>query len=316
MTLPATRLSLAIALLLCPLLGPALSARAAEPLSLTEVAPGVFVHPGPHEEATAENLGGFANVGCIVGENAVAVIDSGGSTAFGRLLREAIARVTDKPLRYLILTHMHPDHSLGAAAFAGPGSKGGATVVGHHKLPRALAARGAHYIAALREAIGDAANDTEVIEPSLLVEDRLSLDLGGRVLELTAWPTAHTDNDLTVYDPASGTLFAGDLLFLERVPAIDGSLKGWLAAMEGLRAIPAERVVPGHGPVSPWPAALADQERYLTALVTEIRAVITEGGTMEQAVARVGQGERGRWQLFEAYHARNIVTGFAELEWE
>ncbi len=312
MILPAPKAPLALALLWLA----AAPGWAAEPLSLREIAPGVFVHQAPHQEATPENLGGFANVGCIVGEEAVAVIDSGGSAAHGRLLREAIARVTDKPLRYLILTHMHPDHSLGSAAFAGTDSAGGATLVGHHKLPRALAARGAHYIAALEERIGAAAAGTRVIEPSLLVEERLSLDLGGRVLELAAWPTAHTDNDLTIYDPASATLFAGDLLFLERIPAIDGSLTGWLSVMERLRQIPAERVVPGHGPVSSWPAALADQERYLTTLLTGIRELIAEGGTMEQAVARVGQAERDRWQLFEAYHARNIVTGFAELEWE
>jgi quinoprotein relay system zinc metallohydrolase 2 len=312
MTLPAPRLSVALSLLLWLTAASGL-AGAAEPLILTEIAPGVFVHQGPHEEATPENLGGFANVGCIVGEDAVAVIDSGGGAAHGRLLREAIARVTDKPLRYLILTHMHPDHSLGAAAF----TDSGAVVVGHHKLPRALAARGAHYIAALEDLIGDAAAGTEAVEPSLLVEDRLSLDLGGRVLELTAWPTAHSDNDLTVFDPASSTLWAGDLLFMQRIPAVDGSLKGWLEVMEGLRQIPAARVVPGHGPATAaWPAALADQERYLTTLLSEIRAMIAAGGTMEQAVARVGQAERGRWQLFERYHARNIVTGFAELEWE
>lgn len=286
---------------------------AAAPLPVEEIAPGVYLHVGAHEEATPENLGGFANVGFIVGDEAVAVIESGGSTAHGRRLRAAVESTTDLPIRYVIVTHMHPDHSLGSAAF----KDSGATLVGHHKLPRALAARAGHYLAALDERIGAAAAGTEAIAPTLLVEDRLALDLGGRQLQLTAHATAHTDNDLTVLDPASGTLWTGDLLFIERLPAIDGSLKGWLEVMAELRAIEAARVVPGHGPLrDDWPQAMADQQRYLESLLTEIRAVIARGGTMEQALASVGRQERGRWLLFEDYHPRNVVTAFAELEWE
>ena len=300
-------------LMLSGLLLTATAAAHAQALSLEEIAPGVFVHHGPHEEATPENLGGFANIGFIVGEDAVAVIDSGGSAAQGERLKQAIRERTDLPIRYVILTHMHPDHMFGSAAFDTEGT----TFVGHHKLPRALAARESHYFESLQDLIGDLAEGTRAVEPSLLVEDRLELDLGGRLLQLTAHPTAHSDNDLTIYDEKTRTLWASDLLFMDRIPAVDGSLLGWLSVMESLAAIQADRVVPGHGPVSaPWPEAMAPQKRYLTLLRDEIRAIIARVGTMEEAVETVGQSERGKWQLFESYHARNIVTAFAELEWE
>ena len=100
-------------------------------------------------------------------------------------------------------------------------------------------------------------DDVRIVPPTLLVDGELKLDLGSRILVLRAWPTAHSDSDLTVFDEKTKTLFAGDLVFLEHVPVMDGSIKGWLASLDELSALPAERVIPGHGAVSAWPAALA-----------------------------------------------------------
>ena len=289
------------------------TAALAGPLPVTEIAPGVFLHEGKHEESTAENLGGIANLGFVVGGEAVAVIDSGGSAAQGRSLLEAIRQVTDLPVRYVINSHVHPDHLFGNAAFR----ESQAVFVGHAKLPRALAARGAHYLQSLHELIGERAQDTAVVEPDLTVSGQIEVDLGGRVLALTAFQTAHTDNDLTVFDRQTATLWTGDLLFSERVPVVDGSLKGWLDATAKLRSLDAALVVPGHGPAShDWPAALDAQERYLRVLLDETRAILAEGGTMEQAIETVGRSERDRWLLFDDYHPRNLVTAFSELEWE
>jgi quinoprotein relay system zinc metallohydrolase 2 len=296
------------------LLGGAAAPPADPPLPVTEVAPGVFVFHGAHEEATTANLGGIANLGFVVGDTAVAVIDTGGSTAEGRRLRASLFHHTALPVRWVVNTHFHPDHALGNAAFAGPGT----TIVGHANMPRGLAARADSYLGGLRRALGDAAAGTEIVPPTLLVRDRLSLDLGGRALELKAWPAAHTDADLTVLDTATGTLFAGDLVFLERVPAIDGSLRGWVDVIAGLRRETGiARVVPGHGPVSArWPDALDDEERYLGLILAETRAALSAGLSLDQAVATVARSERGRWLLFDDYNDRNVATAYTELEWE
>ncbi|HLT01391.1 MAG TPA: quinoprotein relay system zinc metallohydrolase 2 [Geminicoccaceae bacterium] len=294
-------------------LGTQRSAAAATPLSVSEIAPGVFVHRGVHERATPENLGAIANVGFVVGDEAVAVIDSGGCARAGARLHAAIRRITDLPVRYVIASHVHPDHLFGHAAFAPEAP----VFVGHAKLPAALAMRGAYYLDDLRASFGPLAEGTEVVAPTMVVRDRAELDLGGRTLALVAHPTAHTDNDLSVFDEATGTLWLADLLFMERLPVIDGSLLGWLDVLETVRAWPAERVVPGHGPASaPWPDAAAAQVRYLERLRDEIRAVIAQAGTIEEAVATVGAAERGSWRLFELDHPRNVTAAFAELEWE
>ncbi|MGH6934531.1 MAG: MBL fold metallo-hydrolase, partial [Dongiaceae bacterium] len=105
-------------------------------VSLVKIADGVFGFAGALELMTAGNGGAICNLGVIVGDNAVAVIDSGGSLAEAHALIAQITAVTDKPVRYLINTHMHPDHIFGNAAFRDLG----ATIIGHHNLPRALAA--------------------------------------------------------------------------------------------------------------------------------------------------------------------------------
>jgi quinoprotein relay system zinc metallohydrolase 2 len=303
------------AALLCCL--PALRAQAQalrdRPLALVEVAPGVHVSPGVHAEAAPANLGAIANVGFIVGSERVAVIDSGGCLLWGRRLREAVRRVTDLPISHLVQTHMHPDHVFGAAAFLGDEP----TILGHRHLPAALANRQAYYTRRLHEILGELAAGSVIVPPTRLVDSDTDIDLGGRVLRVTAHRTAHTDNDLSARDLATGTLWAGDLLFMERIPVVDGSLLGWLATLEQLRGVPAARVVPGHGPASaPWPGAADAQQRYLTLLRDDIRTLIKSGGSMEQAIATVGQADRDHWRLFDDYHARNVTAAFHELEWE
>jgi glyoxylase-like metal-dependent hydrolase (beta-lactamase superfamily II) len=144
----------------------------------------------------------------------------------------------------------------------------------------------------------------------------MTVDLGSRRLTLRAWPAAHSDNDLTLFDETTKTLFAGDLVFLRHIPVMDGSIRGWLAVLKDLETVPAVRVVPGHGPVSDWPAALADERRYLSTLLSDVRASNKKGEPIRTAADKAASSERSHWDLFDDYNARNATAAFSEIEWE
>jgi quinoprotein relay system zinc metallohydrolase 2 len=282
--------------------------------TLNEIAPGVFTHVGEVAAMTPANQGAIANLGLVVGDQAVAVIDTGGSVKEGRAFLAAIRARTPLPIRYVINTHMHPDHIFGNAAFAAVG----ATFIGHKNLPRALATHGPFYLNAFRRSLGsDLMDEVQIIAPTTLVDTASELDLGGRRLTLEAWPAAHTDNDLSVFDPTSGTLFAGDLVFVEHIPVLDGSLLGWMKVIDALQHRHLSHLIPGHGPpLDDWQAALGAERRYFERLAGDLRAAIARGDPLAVAAAHAAQTEQPRWRLFEDYNARNATAGFSQLEWE
>ena len=285
-----------------------------ETLAVTEVAQGVFVHMGAIQEPDPDNRGDVTNLGFVVGEKTVAVIDTGSARWMGEALWRAIRAKSGKPVSHVIITHMHPDHALGASPFAEAGAK----VVGHASLSRALADRQANYLESLDRLIGVVHMlGTRTVAVDLPVDDAVRLDLGDRVLDLRAWPTAHTGTDLTILDVSTGTLFAGDLIFERHLPALDGKLKGWRAVVNALQGMELARVVPGHGgPALDWPSGAKDMVRYLEVLETDTRTAIESGQRLGDAVETIAQGEADNWELFDAYNPRNATVAFTELEWE
>ncbi|MFZ5963727.1 quinoprotein relay system zinc metallohydrolase 2 [Thalassococcus sp. BH17M4-6] len=284
-------------------------------LDFEEAAPGVFVHLGRIAEPDRDNLGDVANIGFVIGQESVAVIDTGTTRAVGEGVWRAIRARTDLPVSHVILTHMHPDHVLGASVFV----EAGAQVVANAALARALLDRQANYLESIATLVGPGAFvGTRAPRPDLAVEDRTQIDLGGgRILTLRTWPVSHTGTDLTVHDEGSGLLFAGDLVFQRHLPALDGSLRGWQRVMADMAALPVTRVVPGHGgPVLDWPDAAKPMQRYLDVLAADTRQALDAGVRLGDAVLTIAESERPRWALFDAYNPRNATNAFTELEWE
>jgi quinoprotein relay system zinc metallohydrolase 2 len=293
--------------------GMAVAAQAPDTFNLTAPQPGLYVHLGRDLPLDAPGHDDIANIGFIVGSKCVAVIDTGGSVRIGRELRAAIRRNTPLPICYVINTHVHVDHVLGNSAFKDDKPH----FVGHAALADAMVRNRQYFMTEYRGDFDGSPTADQVVGPDQAVDRELSLDLGNRTLRLRAWPTAHSDCDLTVYDERTRTLWTGDLLFRERLPALDGNLKGWLAAIDALSRMKARLVVPGHGSLTAdLEGSLIREREYLTALDDGVRSELAQGQSMQDAISKVAVAERDRWALWGDVHPRNVARAYEELQWE
>lgn len=285
----------------------------ATPLPMTEIAEGVYMHTGTHGDFDKDYHGDMANIGFIVGTNSVAIIDSAGSYKVGTQLREAVRTVTALPIRYVINTHIHPDHIFGNAAF----TQDKPVFIGHYNLPKTLSLNHESLMRSLLGVLGPDAEGSEIILPTQVVENILDIDLGNRTLHLQAWPKAHTNTDLTVLDEKTKTFWTGDLFFITKTPSLDGDLKGWISVTDGMKAVQAKVTIPGHGdPTKDKNGMLDRQNTYLNLLLKDVRAAIKNGVNMQQAIDTAAQAEKPNWVLFDLINRRNVNFAYQQLEWE
>ena len=284
-----------------------------EAFNLKEISQGVYVHQGKHVDLEHVDHDDIANIGFITGDECIAVIDTGGSVTIGHALKNAIKNISSLPVCYVINTHIHFDHVLGNIAF----KEYEPEFVGHENLVEEMKHNRSFFLSEFTADLGVNPGDASIIGPDIAVSGRLDLDLGNRVITLSAYPPSHSYTDLSIYDNNTGTLWLSDLLFIDRIPVLDGSLKGWLKTMEALKLQQANHVIPGHGTITlPWPDASNAQDSYLTMLLNDTRKEIAAGTFMEEVVDSVGKSEKTEWLLHEQNHGRNVTRAFTELEWE
>jgi quinoprotein relay system zinc metallohydrolase 2 len=281
--------------------------------AIEDIGNGIYVHHGAHLDIDTGYQGDICNISFVVGSKGVAVIDTGGSLKTGTRLHDAIKKVTNKPILYVINTHVHPDHIFGNAAFL----QDKAQFVGHEKLATAMQLRKEAYDKLNVKYMGNDAKGSEIVLPTIAVKAPMELDLGDRKLTVTPYPVAHTNTDISVIDSKTSTLFTGDLLFIERTPVLEGDIKGLIAAIDTLKTYPVKQVVPGHGPFTKdWVMALNNEQRYLNALLTDIRTNIKAGKSMGEAMDTAAAGEKDKWLLFDIANRRNVNTLYPALEFE
>ena len=284
-----------------------------ERFNLEQVAEGNYLHKGVHVEFSHSQHDDIANIGFIIGDKCIAVIDTGGSYIVGQQLLLSIREISTLPVCYVINTHVHFDHILGNLAFLNEQTQ----FVGHKQLADAVEQNRVFFLNQFQNELGPSPSKESIIGPDILVDNTMEFDLGNRLIRLTAYQTAHSTTDLTVLDLNTKTIWAGDLIFRERIPALDGKLKGWLAVLDLLQNQEIDLAIPGHGTSSHhWPQTYAAEKFYLETLLNETREAIAKGKFLEDVVETIGKSEKQKWLLHEQHHRRNVTKAFTELEWE
>ncbi|WEN42943.1 Hydroxyacylglutathione hydrolase [Thauera sp. GDN1] len=272
-----------------------------------EIAPGAYVIVGLTEDFSFTNGGNIANAGFLVGTEGVIVIDTGSSKRYGEQMLAAIRRVTPLPVVLTLNTHHHPDHFLGNQAFPP------ATLAALPETIAAIRSEGEAFNANMYRLNGDWMLDTEVVVPARAVEPGRQR-IGGRDVELLALG-GHTVADLALVDHDTGTVFAADLVFNGRAPTTPhADIARWLAALDALERLPAQRWVPGHGEVVTDTAPLRQTRDYLAWLQRTIRQSAEDGLDMSEVFATPIPARFAALALVENEFRRSVAHLFPAAE--
>jgi glyoxylase-like metal-dependent hydrolase (beta-lactamase superfamily II) len=264
---------------------------------------------------TGRGSEGRPNAGFIVTSEGVVVVDALASPRQGEALLQVIHRVTRQPVRWLVLTHHHPDHTFGAIVF----SRAGAKVIAHPDR-RTLASEGGEdaLVADWVRVMGLAAmRGFQFAEtPDRPVTGVDTLRLGGRTIVISHPGAGHTAGDLMVWLPRERVLFAGDLLIEDGVTmVVDGSARALRSALDTIDRLAASVVVPGHGAIPRRPGALVARTRaYITGLATDMRRAVEQGVPMQRALAALPPADPDRPVSYNSRRRRNAARVYVEEE--
>jgi len=242
------------------------------------VAPGVWLVRGADEAISFANGGAIANAVILAASDprGAILVDCGPSLAYGRALGALAEKLTGGPVQRVFITHLHPDHAMGAAAF--PAERIAALPGTIKDLERD--SRG--FSDAMYRILADWMRGTEIVLPGQTMAPGAQVVAGRR---LTAYAlSGHSAGDLALLDEATGTLITGDLVFHNRAPATPhADLALWRPSLDALAAIPHARLIPGHGPLDTTGAAIPQMRDWLGWLESTLRQAVRDGLDMGEA---------------------------------
>lgn len=228
-------------------------ALAAEPAKVTDyamqaqkVAPNVYAVITPARDfPNAANKGWNSNSAFVVTKDGVLVFDTGASETIGKALKQAIAKATDKPVRWVVNSHGHGDHWLGNNAFAG------AEIISSTHVRTHVTQEGASWVDRFTTMTGGATGESRIVAPTRTVETRTTMQFGELRAELLISNGGHTAGDVALWLPEERVLFGGDVVYSDSAPGtFDANIPNWIAFLKELEKLKPKVVVPGHGKVA------------------------------------------------------------------
>lgn len=282
-------------------------------IEFQKIASGVYVAIAPNEAASPANRGFVSNLGFVVGQSGVIAIGTGASERQGEAILAAIRSVTRMPVVLAINLQATPDHVLGNRSFA----RRNVPIMAHRETDRFMAYNCPTCIGNVRKSVGNRRlGAVSLAKPTRLIDGTRAVEAGGRALEVIYYGTTFQPGSVAVLDRQSGTLFAGEMVGLKRIPDVrNADIAKWRAALKKLAASPASLLVPAHGPVSA-PARSLELARYLADLRSEVEDAYERGVPMQDAAQAAPLTLYSQWALYETLHSRNIHFTYLDIESE
>lgn len=293
-----------------------------KPLKFYEISKDTFMFFGNVAEVDEVNRGSNGNAGFVITDKGVVVIDSLGSPKLGKRIIASIREKTDKPIRYLIITHNHPDHAYGAPAFR---ALKDVTIIGHEGTLKYLNSdRIDHSVAYRRTFIEADMEGFEAVKPDVLVGgerfSKYSFTLGGKTFDVYNTGAHHSYGDLVVHQLEDNIVWISDLAFNQRVTFMaDG---GSQSAMEGQdwlleKFSDAKLMVPGHGSAQTAPYEMVSKtQSYMKLLRKTMGKAVEDDIELQDAVESSEFEEWKDVQLYELNHRKNLEFVYREMEQE
>jgi len=265
---------------------------------------------GPMEMPTKKNQGYMVNSVLIIGDNGAIVVDTGFTDEIGAMLAAQFAKLTDKPITFVINTHHHGDHTLGNVAFAN------ATVLSSEQCRKLALAHGAEWIAIIEGIAERKFPNTKVIAASMTYPQNSKSELMIEGVRMQFWvpEAAHTLGDMMIWLPDDQVLLSGDVMVNQVTPSFrDARLKEWIQALGEIQSLPIKTIVPGHGPLMSKDDAAAMHQR-MVSLYAGIKAGVEEGLTDSEIRQKLDLTEWRKLHNFEEQMGANINRAFLEIE--
>lgn len=247
------------------------------------VAEGVYAHVGDTGARSIDNEGLNANIGLVVTPAGTVLIDSGATAQSARQIREAAAKVSAQPIRWVINTGGQDHRWLGNGYFLGQGAE----LIAHADALADMRDRGYDHLQSLKVTLGFKVDGTVPTLPTRLIEGAdARIELGGVAFELKHRGGAHTPGDMMVWLPQRGVLFSGDVVYVDRLLGVIpvSNTRRWLETFGVIEQLRPAIVVPGHGRVTDLATAKADTQTYLLALRSHMKKAVDDGVDLSAAV--------------------------------
>ncbi len=247
----------------------------------------------------------FVNMG-----NSYLVIDSGPTYQYAEQSYRAMKKIKNLPISYIVNTHVHDDHWLGNAYYKAIGVK----IVGALAFENEVKQDKTRM---QKKISSEAYRKTTQEFPTIFVKNEKILHINSHKVNLISInQKAHTQGDLLVYIPEYKIVFAGDLVFNDRIPSIrDGNLQGWLDALDIIKNIDVKYIVGGHGKKVDK-MAVDFTYNYLKTLKKQVSSLIQDGESLANVVNMVKMNQYKDVNLYQTMHRKNVETAYRMLEWE